>query len=91
VRQRFVRLDCQDLTVDSAPVCAKIETVTHDRLATTSGPSPAGFGGTLKDDSQAFRANGKAIKKRAGLWHPADKSQFGCGGLQRTQDTHLPL
>src|ERR1022692_4695119 len=32
VRQRFVRLDCQDLTVDSAPVCAKIETVAHDRL-----------------------------------------------------------
>src|SRR6516165_8988784 len=32
VGQRFVRLDCQDLTVDSAPVCAKIETVAHDRL-----------------------------------------------------------
>src|ERR1700676_5453567 len=32
VRQRFVRLDCQDLTVDSAPVCAKIEAVVHDRL-----------------------------------------------------------
>src|SRR6266567_5225944 len=32
VRQRFVRLDCDDLTVDSAPVCAKIETVVHDRL-----------------------------------------------------------
>src|SRR6202049_3757558 len=32
VRQRFVRLDCLDLTVDSAPVCAKIETVVHDRL-----------------------------------------------------------
>src|SRR5437016_5278862 len=32
VRQRFVRLDCQDLTVDSAPVGAKIETVVHDRL-----------------------------------------------------------
>src|SRR5438105_9520671 len=32
VRQRFVRLDRQDLTVDSAPVCAKIETVVHDRL-----------------------------------------------------------
>src|SRR5712692_3282483 len=32
IRQRFVRLDCQDLTVDSAPVCAKIETVVHDRL-----------------------------------------------------------
>src|SRR6266480_1833773 len=32
VRQRFVRLDCQDLTVDGAPVCAKIETVVHDRL-----------------------------------------------------------
>src|ERR1700674_3642985 len=32
VRQRFVRLDCQDLTVDNAPVCAKIETVAHDRL-----------------------------------------------------------
>src|SRR3984893_16738773 len=32
VRQRFVRLDCQDLTVDSAPVCTKIETVTHDWL-----------------------------------------------------------
>src|ERR1700730_5267575 len=32
VRQRFARLDCQDLTVDSAPVCAKIETVVHDRL-----------------------------------------------------------
>ena len=31
VRQRFVRLDCQDLTVDSAKVCAKIETVVHDR------------------------------------------------------------
>src|SRR4030088_1362507 len=27
VRQRFVRLDCHYLTVDSAPVCAKIETV----------------------------------------------------------------
>src|SRR5437588_1790988 len=32
VRQRFVRLDCQDLTVDNTPVCAKIETVVHDRL-----------------------------------------------------------
>src|SRR4030088_1286072 len=32
VRQRFGRLDCQDLTVDSAPVCAKIETVVQDRL-----------------------------------------------------------
>src|SRR5713226_6459559 len=32
VRQRFVRLHRQDLTVDSAPVCAKIETVVHDRL-----------------------------------------------------------
>src|ERR1700736_2376733 len=32
VRHRFVRLDCQDLTVNSAPVCAKIETVAHDRL-----------------------------------------------------------
>src|SRR5439155_12931655 len=32
VRQRFVRLDSHDLTVDSAPVCAKIETVVHDRL-----------------------------------------------------------
>src|SRR5450631_324405 len=32
VRQRLVRLDCQDLTVDSAPVCTKIETVVHDRL-----------------------------------------------------------
>src|SRR5262249_49482661 len=32
VRQRFVRLDCQNPTVDSAPVCAKIETVVHDRL-----------------------------------------------------------
>src|SRR6202163_2479604 len=32
VRQRFARLDCQDLTVDSAPVCAKIETVTHGGL-----------------------------------------------------------
>src|SRR5947209_5830018 len=32
VRQRFVRLDCHYLTVDSAPVRAKIETVVHDRL-----------------------------------------------------------
>src|SRR5271157_1479855 len=32
VGQRFVRLDRHDLTVDSAPVCAKIETVVHDRL-----------------------------------------------------------
>src|SRR6266481_7626413 len=32
VRQRFARLDRQDLTVDGAPVCAKIETVVHDRL-----------------------------------------------------------
>src|SRR3984893_3766495 len=32
VRQRFVRLDCQDLTVNNAPVCAKIETVADDRL-----------------------------------------------------------
>src|SRR5262244_709119 len=32
VRQRFVRLDCQDPTVDAAPVCAKIETVAHDRF-----------------------------------------------------------
>src|SRR5260370_16365332 len=32
VGQRFVRLDGQDLTVDSAPVSAKIETVVHDRL-----------------------------------------------------------
>src|SRR5260370_34943021 len=32
VGQRFVRLDCHYLTVDSAPVCAKIETVVHDRL-----------------------------------------------------------
>ena len=32
VRQRFVRLDGQDLTVDGAPVSAKIETVAHDSL-----------------------------------------------------------
>src|SRR5215216_2390852 len=32
VRQPFVRLDCQDLTIDSAPVCAKMETVVHERL-----------------------------------------------------------
>src|ERR1700730_10547379 len=32
VRQRFVRLDCLHLAVNSAPVCAKIETVAHDRL-----------------------------------------------------------
>src|SRR6202790_5588898 len=32
VRQRFARLDCRYLTVDSAPVCAKIETVVHDGL-----------------------------------------------------------
>src|SRR4029077_7489718 len=32
VRQRFVRLDDKDLTVDSAPVCAKIETLAHDRI-----------------------------------------------------------
>src|SRR5258708_1680275 len=32
VRQRFVRLDGQDLTVDHAPVAAKIETVLDDRL-----------------------------------------------------------
>src|SRR5215469_6965880 len=32
VRQRFVRFDRQHLTVDSAPVCAKIETVAHDWL-----------------------------------------------------------
>src|ERR1017187_3290394 len=32
VRQRLVRLDCQDLTVDSAPACAKIEPVAHDGL-----------------------------------------------------------
>src|SRR6478672_22917 len=32
VRQRFVRLDCHYLTVDSAPVCAKIETVVHEGL-----------------------------------------------------------
>src|ERR1700738_1775911 len=32
VRQRFVRLDGLDLAVNSAPVCAKIEAVAHDRL-----------------------------------------------------------
>src|ERR1700693_2975280 len=32
VRQRFVRLDCQNLTVNRTPVCAKIETVAEDRL-----------------------------------------------------------
>src|SRR4029450_4400405 len=32
VRQRFVRLDCQDLTVDRPPGRAKIERVGHDRL-----------------------------------------------------------
>src|SRR5690349_17435866 len=32
VRQRFVRLHCKDLTVNSAPVCAQIETVVHDRF-----------------------------------------------------------
>src|SRR6266478_8400640 len=32
VRQGFVRLDCLDLTVNNAPVCAKIETMVHDRL-----------------------------------------------------------
>src|SRR5258708_5179216 len=32
VRQRFVRLDCPDLSVERAPVCVKIETVVHDRL-----------------------------------------------------------
>src|SRR6266446_4099996 len=32
VRQCFDRLDCDDLTVDGAPVCAKSETVVHGRL-----------------------------------------------------------
>src|ERR1700687_1494087 len=32
VRQRFVRLDGHDLTVDGAPISAKIETMVHDRL-----------------------------------------------------------
>src|SRR6202040_945765 len=32
VRQRFVRLDGHDLTVDRAPVCAKVETVADGRL-----------------------------------------------------------
>src|SRR5258708_28117650 len=32
VGQRFVRLDGPDLTVDGAPICAKIEPVAHDRL-----------------------------------------------------------
>src|SRR5580658_1558092 len=32
IRQRFVRLDCRDLTVDSAPIAAQIETVAHDRV-----------------------------------------------------------
>src|SRR6266478_5282460 len=32
VRQHFVRHDCLDLTVNNAPVCAKIETMVHDRL-----------------------------------------------------------
>src|SRR5579863_4084142 len=32
IRQRFVRLDFQDLTVDSAPICAKIESMVHERL-----------------------------------------------------------
>src|SRR6266436_7092193 len=32
VRQGFVRLDCLDLTVNNAPVCAQIETMVHDRL-----------------------------------------------------------
>src|SRR5580658_2185798 len=32
VRQRFVRLDRENLTVDSAPVRAQIETMAHDRL-----------------------------------------------------------
>ena len=31
LRQRFVRLDCRDLTVDTAKVCATIQTVVHDR------------------------------------------------------------
>ena len=31
LRQRFVHLDCQDLTVDSAKVCATIQTVVYDR------------------------------------------------------------
>src|SRR5579863_1234641 len=31
VRQHFVGLDCDDPTVDRAPVCAKIETMVHDR------------------------------------------------------------
>src|SRR5882724_3092118 len=32
VRERLVWLDREDLTVHRAPVCAKIETVVHDRL-----------------------------------------------------------
>src|ERR1700730_12072433 len=32
VRQNLIQLDCHYLTVDSAPVCAKTETVVHDRL-----------------------------------------------------------
>src|SRR5258707_15379980 len=32
VRQRLVRLDGHDLTRNSAPICAKIETVVDDRL-----------------------------------------------------------
>src|SRR5262249_42408839 len=32
VGQRFVQLDRENLTVNSAPVCAKLETLAHDRL-----------------------------------------------------------
>src|SRR5262249_57536033 len=38
VRQRLVRLDCQDLTVDSPPVRAKIETAGPDGLEVVLHP-----------------------------------------------------
>lgn len=52
VGRRFVRLDSQDLTADSAPVCAKIEAATHDGRKSFSADTPCQ--GALRDARPVF-------------------------------------
>src|SRR5437588_13041598 len=72
VRQRFVRLDCQHLTVDSAPVRAKIETVVHDRLEVVLHQP-------LLDQVWLRERAPDLFRRKRHLPFDNDGERFGCG------------
>src|SRR5271170_2506761 len=72
VRQRFVRLDCQDLTVDSAPVCAEAETVVHDRLEIILHQP-------LLDQVWLGERAPDLFRRMRNLPFDNDRERFGCG------------